>query len=427
MKINKEIPELVEAGIISQETADKINDYYLLKSSQSPNRMFLVFGILGAILIGLGVMLIIAHNWDNLSRLTKTVFAFLPMLIGQSLCVYTLIKKADNKTWRESSTAFLFLAVGGTISLVSQVYHIPGNLGSFLFIWMLIGFPLIYVMKSSTASLLFLSGITWYACETGYWTYPSQEPYYYWLLLILLLPHYYLLFRRNPDSNFSAFHHWMIPLSVIITLGTLAVANEKFMFISYISLFSLFFLIGNLSYFRDLKPVNNGYRILGSVGSISLLLFLSFDWFWKSLRKEGFLFSDVILTPEFISALLITLLAGVLFYRRIKRLQLIDMNPVEVIFILFIGSFILGVFTPYVVVLINILVLAIGVITIRNGAKLNHLGVLNYGLLIITALVICRFFDTDLSFVVRGGLFVLVGAGFFALNLQMLKKRKRNE
>jgi hypothetical protein len=87
----------------------------------------------------------------------------------------------------------------------------------------------------------------------------------------------------------------------------------------------------------------------------------------------------------------------------------------------------LGVFTPYAVVLINLIILVIGIVTIRNGAKSDHLGVLNYGVLIITVLVICRFFDTDLSFVVRGGLFVLVGAGFFALNYWMLRKRKGND
>ncbi|MEM6542707.1 MAG: DUF2157 domain-containing protein, partial [Bacteroidota bacterium] len=61
------------------------------------------------------------------------------------------------------------------------------------------------------------------------------------------------------------------------------------------------------------------------------------------------------------------------------------------------------------------------------GAKQDHLGILNYGLLILTALVVCRFFDTDLSFVVRGIMFVSVGAGFFVANYLMLKKRKANE
>jgi uncharacterized membrane protein len=427
MKILKEIPELLDAGIISQDTADKINDYYEMKGRQSPNRLFLVFGILGAILVGLGVILIIAHNWDELTRLTKTIISFLPVLTGQLLCGYTLFRKADNQVWKESSTAFLFLAIGGTISLVSQVYHIPGNLGSFLFTWMLIGLPLVYVMNSSVASMFYLSGITWYACETGYWTYPASEPYFFWLLLILALPHYFLLYRRNLGGNFFTFHNWLIPLSVIITLGTLAETNENLMFISYISLFGLLFMVGNLNFLKELKSANNGYRIMGSIGTISLLLFLSFDWFWESLRKDGFLTTNVFTSPEFFTVLVISSIAGILFYRQIKTRKLIEMNPIMPVFILFILNYILGVFTPLAVVLINLIVLAIGVITIRNGAKSDHLGILNYGVLIITALVICRFFDTDLSFVLRGGMFVLVGAGFFVLNFWMLRKRKGND
>jgi hypothetical protein len=65
-----------------------------------------------------------------------------------------------------------------------------------------------------------------------------------------------------------------------------------------------------------------------------------------------------------------------------------------------------------------------GILTIREGAKLNHFGILNYGLLIITALVICRFFDTNISFVFRGLLFVGVGTGFFLANYSMMKKKK---
>lgn len=68
------------------------------------------------------------------------------------------------------------------------------------------------------------------------------------------------------------------------------------------------------------------------------------------------------------------------------------------------------------------MIFIIGILTIRKGAKKNHLGVLNYGLLIITALVICRFFDTDLSSIIRRLLFVSVGIGFFLTNYWMLKK-----
>lgn len=128
MSILKDIPELIKAGVISQETADNIWEYYKTKKGPSTNRLFIVFGILGAMLAGLGIILIIAHNWDELSRGTKTFFAFLPLVIGQGTCGYVLIKKQDQVAWKESSTTFLFFAVGASISLVSQIYNIPGNL-----------------------------------------------------------------------------------------------------------------------------------------------------------------------------------------------------------------------------------------------------------------------------------------------------------
>ena len=46
--------------------------------------------------------------------------------------------------------------------------------------------------------------------------------------------------------------------------------------------------------------------------------------------------------------------------------------------------------------------------------------------IILTALIVCRFFDTDFSFVVRGLLFIAVGAGFFVANIYMIRKRKPN-
>ena len=77
--------------------------------------------------------------------------------------------------------------------------------------------------------------------------------------------------------------------------------------------------------------------------------------------------------------------------------------------------------------LVNILIFGVGVLIAREGAKRDHLGVLNYGLLTIATLVVCRFFDDDLSFVIRGIMFVSVGVGCFTANYMLLKKRKTNE
>ncbi|MEX0966864.1 MAG: DUF2157 domain-containing protein [Bacteroidia bacterium] len=427
MSVLKSLPELLQAEVITPETADKIRDYYNSKESSSVNRLFIVFGILGAILVGLGIILIIAHNWDEFSRTVKVVFAFLPLLAGQVLCGYSLIKQPDSTAWKEASTAFLFFAVGASISLVSQIYNIPGNLSSFLMTWMLLCLPLVYVMKSSVTSLLYIIGITYFACETNYWSYPSTESYWYWLMFAGVLPHYYYLYGKQPDSNFMVMHNWIFPVSLIIALGTVAKNTDELMFIAYMSLFGVFYLVGMSGYFRQQKTRNNSFRVLGSAGTLILLLILSFDGFWEDLRSRNLLLNEIILAPEFYASVVLSLAAAGLFYINFKKERIKANEPFAFIFMLFIVTFIIGGVLPFAVVLINLYVLTIGILTIMDGAKKFHLGILNYGLLIITALVVCRFFDTDLSFVMRGILFVSVGAGFFATNYWMLKKRKTNE
>ena len=75
-------------------------------------------------------------------------------------------------------------------------------------------------------------------------------------------------------------------------------------------------------------------------------------------------------------------------------------------------------------ILVNLLLLIISVLVILKGVKTDRLEIVNYGLLILSAQIICRFFDTEMSFLLRGLLFIIVGAGFFFTNYRMLNRRK---
>lgn len=423
--ILKDLPELIEAGVISLEKAAEIRNYYQKKTGKSQNRLVIVFGILGAVLVGLGLILIIAHNWDELTRSTKTFLALLPLIAGQLICVYVLLNKRESVAWRESASVFLFFAVGASISLVSQIYNIPGNLSSFLLTWMVLCIPLVYILKSSVTSLLVIIGITYYACETSYWHFPNEISGGYWLLLTLMLPHYYLLYKRKPESNFLLMHHWFIPLSLTICLGTLSENSEELMFIAYLSLFGFFYQAGNSQVFKHKLIRNNAFLVLGSAGTIIMLLMLSFDWFWNDLAKAEI---NILNSTEFYVAVVVSLAALVLVAYQIINRTWKETQLMDYIFLLFVSIFLIGLYNTLLpVVIINFLIFILGILIIKKGADQNHLGILNYGLTIITALVICRFFDTDISFVIRGLLFVFVGAGFFAANFMLIKKRKINE
>jgi hypothetical protein len=72
-------------------------------------------------------------------------------------------------------------------------------------------------------------------------------------------------------------------------------------------------------------------------------------------------------------------------------------------------------------------VLLIGIREIQKGNEEISIARLNFGVLIIAILITCRFFDTEMSFIARGILFILVGVGFFGLNYYLLKNKKQHE
>ena len=172
------------------------------------------------------------------------------------------------------------------------------------------------------------------------------------------------------------------------------------------------------------RVISNAFLVIGSLGVIVSLLILSFDFYWDELDDSSSEhFTEGI---EFVVGAVTTLIAGALLVFGLRSKSISEINSKSFAFIVFIVLFFIGLRAPTIAQLLtNLVILLLAIHTIRNGAQRNHLGILNYGLLIITALILCRFFDTDFSFVVRGLLFISVGVGFFAANYYMIKKRKR--
>lgn len=423
MSILKEIPKLVEANVISQTTADNIIHYYTSKKQASPNKLLAIFGTLGAILIGLGIILIVAHNWDSFARPLKTGLALLPLIIGQVACGFTILKKKNSQAWREASVSFLFFALGSCISLISQIYNIPGELGSFLFIWMILFLPIPFVMSSSIGSLLFLTGSSFYAINVGYWEHTETIPYWYILFIGTTIFFYLNQKKQNPESNSISFLSWMIPLSLTICLGTFADNHGEIMFLAYMSLFGIFTLVGSKDFFTRQSAISNGFKIIGWIGSIVILLILSFDDIWVDIRREIYDNASLQYAPEVYSTFITSIIAIFLAYQNWAKNKL---KANEILFFVLILIFLLSSHSSFAFVLVNILVFALGLITIVSGTRQRNLKSMNSGLLIITALIICRFFDTDLSFVVRGILFLSIGFGFFIANYQLLKMKKHD-
>src|SRR3954471_24692319 len=100
-KLTSELDELVANGVITPEVAENIRGYYN-KPSQGASLLVIAFGIIGALLIGMGIVLIIAHNWDELPIPVKLMIGLAPLLVAQGLAGYVIVKDIKSQAWRES-------------------------------------------------------------------------------------------------------------------------------------------------------------------------------------------------------------------------------------------------------------------------------------------------------------------------------------
>jgi uncharacterized membrane protein len=422
-QILRALDELIQSGVIDEATADRIRDHYANQTSESGNRLFIVFGILGALLVGLGIVLILAHNWDELSRPVRVAIGLLPLLTGQVLAGRLIFREIANRAWREGVAAFLVCVIGVSVAVVSQAYHIGGDLADFLLTWICLAIPVIYVLGSGMAAILCIAGLTWYACELSYFTYlgTTSSPYY-WLALAAIASFYYLTYLRPQlKNNFYVLISWALALSLTICLATASENTGRLFLIAYVSMFSAFVAAGESELFQTGRVLSNSFLVVGSLGVVAIMLMGSFVDFWEmGSTPDGTSYSVTGLT-----VIVLTTLIAVGALVAHVRTKLSASNAKAFAFLFFIIVYFIGARQPSMgAFLMNLGVLALAVYTIRSGAQKNHLGILNYGLLIITALIICRFFDSDLSFVTRGLLFIGVGAGFFGANYYMIKQRK---
>lgn len=424
MNVKNDLKALTEEGIITAETAVAISDWYKKRADKNPNRILVLFGILGALLVGLGITLLIAHNWDQFPRAIKTFIGLLPLLIGQGLCAYVLYKKSESPAWRETTAVLLFFGVGTSIAIISQVYNLPEDMGGYLLTWMLLCLPLVYIMRSQAVSLMYLIGIVSYAIAE-YEEYMAWSDLIYPALVLLVLPNYLLLLRNTPQSNSTTLHHYFFAATLFAEVLLVSKGFTEVLTLTLLLVFGLFYAIGKTPAFREEPMLKNPWHLLAIIGTLSMLYTASFKDFWYPMPDLHSMGSDAWgdIHPLIPIALVIFTAFGYLIHRG----HILWRKPMQYVWIIYVGLFALGYVLPQTYILINLLIVAVAVITIVQAAREDNLLRMNYGTLTILLLITFRFFDSDLDFLLRGIIFVLCGLGFFLLNYYMIKKRQNGE
>ena len=415
-----------EKQIISPEQAAQIESLYPENQRDSYNRTLIIFSILGALLIGGGIILILARNWDELPIWTRAVIAFLPLLTSQVITGMLLHRKIASEAWREGVGLFYAIAVYACIALISQIYHLPGAFDRYIILCSLLILPIGYVLRATTPMLLYFIGITWWAL---YFDGLNLGGYSYMYFLGALVPALLYLWIRFKENLYSA--HSVLLVGTLAICGMVIimreVSNSDGILIGWSLYFSMLYLI-SVKWLND-KPslLLQPLKLIGFAGGILVLFFL----------PNSFSTDIPILALQELP--LIILFGSMALFCSVLMFMVIDRErPAKTAQILLIGGVYLltlafGLFTPGLwhhyspmgYVPASLYLLAIGVVLIINGFAELRFSLSTMGTGLIALLILVRFFDTSMDFLVRGLAFIIVGVLFLAANLYISKRLKK--
>jgi len=423
MSILKDLTELVQQNLISKLQADEIARYYENKRAAQPNRLSMILATLGAVFIGLAVILILGHNWDEFSIKTRVAMAVFPLLAAQILVIYTLIKKSDNTIWKETAGIVLFFAFAATVFIISQIYNISDPEWNFYVLWVVLCIPVVYILDASVLSLLCIGLITMYIIAHGFNSQHILSQLYYYLSIVALIPYYILFLRKKSGSNAASWFQWMIVLSLVLATFTLGAHGSSFLIFTFMALFSFFYNLGKSSYFEGRSETVNAFKKMGQIGIAIVLIVSGFYEFWDDVLGD-WLDEFTLFSGAFIAGFIYAIASFILYLKRsaFSPKHLLDLDLVLWPFIIIFFTH-----TPFSALLCNVLGLATGISILLRGVREDQLLTINFGLFIIATLILSRFFESDLSYLIRGIVFAVLGLAFFFTNYYLTRKSKMHE
>ncbi len=194
-KLLEEAKQWAGDGLISHEQEARITARYSGRMEYS--RLINTITTLGSILIGLGILLFVASNWDKLGRPAKISIIFLVISCFNLASYYFRDIKKGYPGLGEGFLLIGAFSFGAGIWLIAQIYQIHYNFSAGILFWILGILPVALIYRSWTVlSLSSILSIIWLSSYNIY--YAQRECYGFLLLFAAIVGLCYKLKQRFP-------------------------------------------------------------------------------------------------------------------------------------------------------------------------------------------------------------------------------------
>lgn len=243
---------------------------------KKPLDLVKVISTIGAIILGLGIILFTATNWSKIPDIIRII---IPLITTSGVFYLGYHFSYKRKNYPILGKALLFLSTlcyGGSVFLIAQIYNVSANSHWLILIWAFSILPIAYFLSSTPVFILssFLF-IVW----NGLFNFSYTMPNYFYPLIIFLVM---LPLAKNMKTKYIPnlvglfiaqiyilynYHHWV---ALLWAGGALAYyfiyKKQAFLKQIYLIIATVLFVGWNVAFYLAFEQLPNYFYILPFIG-----------------------------------------------------------------------------------------------------------------------------------------------------------------
>lgn len=420
----KEIDKWVNEGIIGTDQGEVLKNRYPAPAQGTAWGRIIFFSI-GAILFGLGVILLFAYNWERMHKFAKLALIFFALLAAHGAGFWLRQPESKYKTAGEGLHLLGTMLFGAGIWLIAQIYHIEEHYPNALLVWGLGALGLAWALPSiSQGVVATILLVMWNSFEA----FDFKDPHLLSPFLILgaILPLAWLNRSRVLVTTVICAFLVTLAFSVAKIEGDLV---PLVLFFSACMLIAMNLIVREHSLFAECGPI---FSFIGFLIYLAILFVLSFHhrsrgmWLihFDQFQESLYFFSFALAAIGFWAWTIWTFRQKkvsasaefrIEYYGVLATLIVILLNALGVLVLRgWIG-----------VAVFNIFFLFHSIMMIVSGCKSLDLKSITTGCLLFAILAMTRYTDLFVSLLTRSLVFFITGAALFAVGIYYSKTKKQ--
>lgn len=405
-KMRQEIDRWRAEALIDDKLAETLLSRYL--SGAGGSGYITAILMMGAVLVGIGILLFVAANWAGMSTVLK-----LAIIIGSMLAFgvsgYRCGFEPGNRP-RLGAALMLVSSIiyGAGIWLITQTYNIDIDVQQGILLWAAGVGAAALATRSSVQSLLFcVLAACWVPSELSIWQWPTGDP-------MFVIARVLTAFGISAGLAYFTRSKAAFALSAAASTLSLAfiggVAPVEFVLLPWaVTLFCGYLLLKNVW-----TPGASSFMYSGTGGMVLGLLILTFS--------HGDVHIPVTMQFALLPILALVAAASAALKRKEYQLEALAACQVMVIPIIMLSLDL----KPLYVLGINALLLAILVGLVWTGQnRLKQPGLINLAIAAFVIEVICRYFDFFFTMMDRSVVFTIGGILLLAAGTAAERGRRK--